>query len=52
MADVFPKLLTPKNVLRSMSEKSRFRISFEKQHGKPAQKCWNLTDSTFTIFID
>ena len=37
MADVFPILLTPKNVVRSMSKKSRFKRSFEKQHGKGAQ---------------
>ena len=39
MADVFAKLLTPKNMVRSMSKKSRFRGSFEKQHGKRAQIC-------------
>ena len=52
MADVFAKLLTLKNMVRSMSKKSRFRGSFEKQHGKRAQICSNLNDSTFTIFID
>ena len=52
MADVFEKLLTPKNVVRLMSKKSRFRGSFEKQHGKRAQICSNFNDSTFTLFID
>ena len=52
MADLFQKLLTPQNVIRSMSKKSGFRGSFEKQHGKRAQICSNLNDSTFTIFID
>ena len=37
MADVFQKLLTPENVVRSTFKKSRFRGSFEKQHGKRAQ---------------
>ena len=39
MADVFPILVTPKNVVLSMSKKSRFKGSFEKQHGKRAQIC-------------
>ena len=34
IANVFPKLRTPKNVTRTMSKKSRFRRSLEKQHGK------------------
>ena len=38
-AYVFPKLWTPKNVVRSMSKKSSFRGFFEKQHGKQAQIC-------------
>ena len=37
MADVFPKLLTPKNAVRSMSKKLRFWGSFEKRHGKCPQ---------------
>ena len=39
MADVSQKLLTPQNVVRSTSKKSRFRGCFEKQHGKRAQIC-------------
>ena len=35
--DAFPKLRTPKNVVRYMSKNSRFREPFEKQHGKQAQ---------------
>ena len=34
IADVFPKLRTQKNLVRSMPKKSRFRGSFENQHGK------------------
>ena len=37
IADVFPKLRTPKNVVRSMPKKSNFRGSFEKQHSKRDQ---------------
>ena len=37
IADVFPILRTPKNVVSYMSEKSFFRGPFDKQHGKPAK---------------
>ena len=37
IADVFPKLQTPKNMVRSMPKKSLFRVSVEKQHGKGVQ---------------
>ena len=37
IADVFPKLRTQKNLVRSMPKKSRFKGSFKKQHGKCAQ---------------
>ena len=37
MAHVIPKLRTPKNMVRSMPKKSRFRASVEKEHGKCAQ---------------
>ena len=37
IAKVFPKLGTPKNMVTSMSKKSRFKGSFAKQHGKRAQ---------------
>ena len=33
-ADLFPKLPTPKNMVRSMPKMSRFRGFVEKQHGK------------------
>ena len=38
IADVFPKLRTPKNMVISMSKMSHFKGSFGKQHGKRAQK--------------
>ena len=34
IADVFPKLPTPKNVVRSMPQKSCFIGPFKKQHSK------------------
>ena len=37
IAEVFPKLRSPKNNLRSMSMKSRLKGNFPKQHGKRAQ---------------
>ena len=37
MADVFPKLRTPKNVDREMSKKFCLRGPLDKQHGKRAQ---------------
>ena len=37
IAEVFPKLGTSKNMVTSMSKKSRFKGSFAKQHGKRAQ---------------
>ena len=36
-ADLFPKLRTPKNVVRYMSKKSRFKVPFERKHGKRFQ---------------
>ena len=37
IAEVFPKLRTPKNLVRSMSIRSRLKGSFPKQHDKLAQ---------------
>ena len=37
IAYLFPKLHTPKNVFRYMSKKSRFKGSFDRQHGKRVQ---------------
>ena len=37
IADLFAKLRTPKNVVRYMSKKSRFKGRFERQHGKRVQ---------------
>ena len=37
IADLFPKLRTQKNVLRSMSKKPRLKGPFDRQHGKRVQ---------------
>ena len=37
IADFFPKLRTPANVLRYMSKKSYFKEPFDRQHGKRVQ---------------
>ena len=37
IAEVFPKSRAPKNLVRSISKKSRFKGSFRKQHGKRPQ---------------
>ena len=37
IADLFPKLRTPKNVVRYVSQKSRFKGPFHRQHGKRVQ---------------
>ena len=42
IAEVFPKLRTPKNIFRSISKKFRFKGSFGKQHGKLAQTLLNF----------
>ena len=35
--DLYPKLRTPKNVVRYMSKKSHFKGPFDRQHGKRVQ---------------
>ena len=37
IADFFPKLRTPENLARDMSENSRFKGPFDRQHGKQVQ---------------
>ena len=37
IADLFPKLRAPKNVVRYMSKKSCFKGPFDWQHGKRVQ---------------
>ena len=37
IADLFPKLRTPETVVRYMSKKSRFKVPFDRKHGKRVQ---------------
>ena len=37
IADLFSKLRTPKDVVRYLSKKSRFKGTFDRQHGKRVQ---------------
>ena len=37
IADLFPKLRTPENVVRYRSKKSRLKGPFDRQHGKRVQ---------------
>ena len=37
IADLFPILRTPENVVRFMCKKSRLKGSFDRQHGKQVQ---------------
>ena len=37
IADLFPKLRIPENVVRYMSKKDRFKGPFDTQHGKRVQ---------------
>ena len=37
IADLFAKLRTPKNLVRYMSKKSRFKGPFDREHGKRVQ---------------
>ena len=37
IANVFPKLRTPENVIREMFKKCHFNLPLKKQHGKGTQ---------------
>ena len=52
IADVFAKLRTPRNGVRHLSKKPRFRRHFESQPVNGSKLFCNLNDSSFTIFID
>ena len=52
IADFCPKPRTPENVARYMSNKSRFKGPFDRQHGKRVQTMLRSEDRTVTIFSD
>ena len=53
IADLFPKLRTPENVVRYMSKKSNFKGPFARQHVKLDSNTFPIRrHSTVTIFTD
>ena len=52
IADLFPKLRTPENVVRYISKKSSFKGPFARQHVKRFKHFSYLENSTVTIFTD
>ena len=51
LADVFPKLQTVKNFLRTLSKKRRLRTRIDSQHVKASQMLGNLHESAFIMFF-
>ena len=50
IADSFPILRTPKNVVRYMSKKSRFKGPFDRQHGKRVETLlWSESQHSYHI---
>ena len=52
IAEVFPKLRTPKHMFTSMSKKSRFKGAFKRSMVNAPKHCGNFDGRTFTIFSD
>ena len=52
IADLFPKIRTPKNVVKYMSKKSRFKVPFDRQHVKLVQTLLRSEPQHHTIFGD
>ena len=52
IADVFPKLPAPKNVVRSMLKNLCFRGPFDRQHDKWLETVSKFERSTFKISIN
>ena len=51
IADIFPKLRTPKNMVRSIPKKSHFRGSYKKQHGKRAKTLFKFEGNLFPCLL-
>ena len=47
ITDVFRKLRTPKNMVRSMPKKFRFRVTVQKQHGECPQTLFTSEGQRF-----
>ena len=52
IADLFPKLRIPENVVRYISKKSRFKGPFDRHMVNGFKQSCNLDSSTVTIFTD
>ena len=52
IANVFPKLRTPKNAVRQMSKKCRYRVPFKNNMVNAPERSSNLNDGSFITFID
>ena len=51
IADFFPKLRTPENVPRYMSNKSRFKGPFDRQHGKRVQRVLRIWTTALLPYL-
>ena len=51
IADVFPKLPTPKNLVRSMPKKSRFRGPTKSNMVNTPKHCSNLKDTSLPYLL-
>ena len=52
IADLFPKLRTPENMVRYLSRKCRFKGPLTGNMENGFKHCCDLDDSTVTIFSD
>ena len=51
IADFFPKLRTPENVVRYMSKKSRLKEPFEGPHGKRFQTRLRSEEQVLSLYL-
>ena len=51
IADFFPKLRTPEKVARYMSNKSRFKGTFDRQHGKRVQRVLRIWTTALLPYL-
>ena len=51
IADFFPKLRTPQNVVRYMPKKSRLKGPFEGQHGKRVQTLLQSEQAVLSPYV-
>ena len=51
IADFFPKLRTPENVVRYMSKKSPFKGRFDREHGKRVQTRLRSEQQVLSLYL-